>query len=174
MFEYANAGVDGVNWETSLGNYDAPFTFNSSTSGHTTTYTLNAVTPLYYGMLLFQNATQNGARLLPASIDTPANLKAWATVDASGNRRLVLINKDEIQNGTVSVSMPGYRQATVLRLIAPSYQSTSGVKLAGQTFDGSTDGSIQGAQVLETIEGNNGAFELPMPVTSAALVVFTE
>ena len=174
MFEYANVGVDGVNWEASDGNYVTPFYFASVTSKGRTTFTLNSVAPLYYGLLLFQNATQNGAKLLSVSLDTPANLKAWATIDASGTPRLVVINKDEVQNGNVSVSLPGYTQATVLRLTAPSYQSTSGVTLAGQTFDGSTDGTIRGTQTLETIDGTNGVFQLPMSITSAALVVFTK
>ncbi len=172
MFEYAQVGVDGVNWEASVGNYDAPFLFNSSTTGGKTSYSLSAVTPLYYGLLVFQNATQNGARLLPVNLDTPANMKAWATVDASGDPRLVVINKDEVQTGTVSISLPGYTQANVLRLTAPSYQATSGVTLGGQTFDGSTDGTIQGTQTVETIEGNGGVFQLPMSITSAALVTF--
>ena len=88
MFEYANAGVDGVNWEASDGNYDNPFTFNSSTSKGLTTYTLSSINPLYYGLLLFQAATVNGTQLLPVSISTPANLKAWATIDKSGVPRL--------------------------------------------------------------------------------------
>jgi hypothetical protein len=72
------------------------------------------------------------------------------------------------------VSMPGYNHATVLRLTAPSYTSTSGIKFGGQTFDGSTDGTIQGTQTTETIEGVNGVFQLPMTVTSAALMTLTQ
>jgi hypothetical protein len=94
-------------------------------------------------------------------------------VDSSGTTRLAIINKDETSTGTVEVSEPGYTKATVLRLQAPSYSSTSGVTFAGQTFDGSTDGTLQGSQTVQTITGTNGVFQLTMPVTSAALVVFS-
>ena len=66
----------------------------------------------------------------------------------------------------------GFSQAQVLRLTAPSYLSTSGVVFAGQTFDGSTTGLIQGTQTAENVAASQGVFQIPMPVTSAALVIF--
>jgi hypothetical protein len=173
MFEYANEGLDGVNWQTDSGNYDAPFYFNTTTTNGVSTYTLSSVNPLYYGLLFFQAATGNRARILPLKLTTQANLKAWATVDASGAPRLAIINKDETLSGTIAVNLPGYSHATVRRLTAPSYQSTGGVTFAGQTLDGSPDGTLQGSQTVESIDGINGAFQLPIGVTSAALVTFT-
>jgi hypothetical protein len=85
----------------------------------------------------------------------------------------VLLNKDEGATGNVSVSIHGYDHAQIYRLSAPSYQSTTGVSFAGQTFDGSGDGTIQGTQIVETVDAENGLFQISMPVTSAALVVFT-
>lgn len=173
MFEYANVGVDGVNWETSSGNYDHPFFFETATTGGITSYTLTSVSPLYYGMLLFQQATANHSSLLPATVDTTANLKCWPTVDSNGTHRLTILNKDETQSGAVAVNLPGYSVATISRLTAPSYTSTTGVTLGGQTFDTSVDGKIQGSPTTETVQGINGMFSIPMPVTSAALVVFS-
>jgi hypothetical protein len=49
----------------------------------------------------------------------------------------------------------------------------SGATFAGQTFDGSTNGVIQGTQAIESVTGPDGVFEVPMPITSAALVIFT-
>jgi hypothetical protein len=47
--------------------------------------------------------------------------------------------------------------------------------LGGQTFDGSTDGTIQGQQVTTTITGQDGAFTLPnMPITTAAIIDFNQ
>ena len=175
MFEYANAGVDGVNWETSSGNSDPPFYFEtaSDASGTNTTYSLTSVTPLYYGMLFFEEATANHSSLLPVTVNTTANLKCWPTVDANGTNRLTILNKDETQSGTVMVTMPGYNVATITWLTAQSFTSTSGVTLGGQTFDSSTDGNILGTPSTETVQGNNGVFAIDMPVTSAALVVFS-
>jgi glycosyl hydrolase family 79 len=173
MFEYASEGVDGVNWHGGGTASYSPFTFLISASGATTTYT-PVINPLYYGLVFFQAATGNNAQLLPVTVNTQANLTAWATVDASGTPRLVIINKDETSAGTTEVTLSGYTHASVLRLTAPSYQSTTGVTFAGQTFDGSADGTIQGTQAVETIDGDNGIFQIPMPTTSASLVVFTQ
>jgi len=77
-------------------------------------------------------------------------------------------------SGTVNITLSGYSHAQIYRLTAPTYQSTSGVTFAGQTFDGSKDGVIQGAQTIESIDVSDGIFQIPMPITSAALVIFTK
>jgi hypothetical protein len=174
MFEYVSVGVDGVNWQTGSLSYNPynAFTISSDSVAGVNTYSAT-VNPLYYGLLFFQAATGKGARLLPVTLGTQANLKAWATVDASGTESLVLINKDETATGTVAITAAGYSHAQIYRLTAPSYQSTSGVMFAGQTFDGSTNGVIQGTQAIESVTGSDGVFEVPMLITSAALVTFT-
>jgi hypothetical protein len=174
MFNYGNAGVDGVNWHFGTNAIYAPFAIKEKTVGTSISYSLTSVTPLYYGLLFFQAATGNSAHLLPVTLDTQANLTGWATVDASGTPRLAIINKDENSTGTVNVVLNGYSHAQVYRLTAPNYLSTSGVTFAGQTFDGSTDGVIQGTQTVDSIDVADGAFQIPMPITSAALVVFTK
>jgi hypothetical protein len=174
MFEYANVGVDGINWLTSDGNYDSPFYIVHNWSKGVSTYTLTSVTPLYSGLLFFQAATPNQSRFLPVNVSTRANLKAWATLDASGTARVVILNKDEFQAGTVAINMPGYSRASVLRLLAPSYKSTTRVTFAGQTFDGSTDGAPHGERTVENIAGVGGVFQIPVAVTSGALVVFSK
>jgi hypothetical protein len=95
-------------------------------------------------------------------------------MDASHTPRLVLINKDRSSTGTVDVTLSGYNHAQIYRLTAPSYQSTTRVTFAGQTFDGSKNGVIQGTQTVESVDVSNGVFQIPMPITSAALVVFTK
>jgi len=174
MFEYVNVGVDGVNWH---GGGNAPYTYfqlNYTTVGGINTYSLTSVSPLYYGLVFFQAATGNGAHLLPVTLNTQANLKTWATIDASGTPRLAIINKDELSSGTVQVTFPGFNTAEVFLLTAPSYQSTAGVTFAGQTFDGSTSGLIQGQQSIQNVAGSNGIFQFPIPITSAELVVFSK
>jgi hypothetical protein len=173
MFEYANVGVDGVNWHGGGGSAYTYFDIQAAQAEGASTFTLTAVNPLYYGLLFFQAATGNGAHLLPVALSTQANLKAWATVDASGTSRLVLLNKDENSTGAVDITLSGYSHAQIYRLTAPSYLSTSGVTFAGQTFDGSTNGVIQGTQTIESVDVSDGVFEVPMPITSAALVIFT-
>jgi hypothetical protein len=173
MYQFASEGVDGMNWETSDANLSAPFYAAISGTASKPTYSLTFVHPLYYGLLFFQAATGKGARLLPVDLVTSSNLTAWATADSSGTPSVVIINKDQAATGTVEVTEPGYSKASIFRLSAPSYKSTSGVTFAGQTFDGSKDGTIQGSAAIETVTGSNGVFQLQMPVTSAALVVFS-
>ncbi len=105
-------------------------------------------------------------------MNTPANLAAWATIPTGRTPRVAIINKDLTQTGTVAIAMPGYKQAQVLLLTAPSYNSTAGVTLAGQTLDGSTTGLLHGTKTEQTILSVNGIFYLPMAITSAALVIF--
>lgn len=172
MFEYANVGVDGVNWHFSNGEGGAPFSFDISTANGKTSYRLDSVNPLYYGMLFFQQATQRNSRLLPVQVGTNANLKGWATKDSSGTIRLALINKDIKASGIIDVYVPGSRRATIATLAAPSYWSSKGVTFAGQTFDGSPDGAFQGVQSTETVAGEDGYFEISMSSTTAALITF--
>ena len=173
MFGLAQVGVDGVNWQTSPGNVSAPFVFNvTAVTSTTNSYALQSVSPLYYGLLLFQQATANQAKLVPVTVTTGANVTAWATLDSTEDEeRVVILNKDEANSGKVALNAPGYTSATVTRLLAPSYSSTSGVTLGGQTFDGSSDGSIQGTLTQETYTSSNGQFEINMPTVSGAMVV---
>ena len=173
MFEYANAGVDGVNWEADGSNFCSPFIFTRTTSGQTNSYELKAATPLYYGMIFFQASVGRGAKLLPVEVDTKANVKVWATEDERGAIRLAIINKDEVAQGPVIFQMPGYSRATVSRLIAPSYTSLDSVTFAGRTLDGSVDGKLPSAEKTESFTAVNGSFAIPLTTTSAALVTFS-
>jgi hypothetical protein len=106
------------------------------------------------------------------SLTTQANIniKAWATIDGTQTIRLLLLNKDENASGAISVSLTGYGQATVTRLMAPSYSSTTGVTLGGLTFDGSMDGTAQGAAYSEIAQPVSGVYTVAMPAVSAALL----
>lgn len=170
MFAFLANGVDGVNWHTSAGSSYNAFNLNAVTKSGKTTYTLSGVNPLYYGMLMFAQATGNGAKLLPISNLTNANLDVWATIDNSGTVHVVAINKDETQTGTLQISVPGYTQGVALPLTASTYTATTGVRYAGQTFDGSTNGTIQGTQVTQTVTPSNGVFSISVPTTSAILL----
>jgi len=174
MFAFVAKGVDGVNWHNSAGTVYNAFDMNVATKSGKNTYTLADVNPLYYGLLMFAQATGNGAKMLPISNLTNANLDVWATVDNSGTVHVVVINKDEAQTGSVQISVPGYNNAVALPLTAPSYTATNGIRYAGQTFDGSTNGTIQGSQVTQTITPNNGVFSISVPTTSAVLLNLTQ
>jgi len=166
-------GVDGVNFFGDNDNNYSLFIFNSSTSGAgAVTYSITAgsIRPQYYGLLMFQQATQNSAKFLPVSYSTTANLKTYAWLDAAGNIRVLVLNKDESAGGVFSVTVPGYGNARLTRLTAPLYTSTTGVLYNGQTLDTSTDGTLQGAPYGEIIAPSAGVYSFAMPITSAVLL----
>ncbi|MGB6429005.1 MAG: glycosyl hydrolase family 79 C-terminal domain-containing protein [Candidatus Acidiferrales bacterium] len=170
MFGFASVGVDGVNFHNGNGGAYALFQFNINTATTPYTYSIESIRPEYYGLLFFQQATAHGSKLLPGTLTTAANLKVWATLDDTGNVRVALINKDETATGVVTITLSGYGNATVTRLLAPTYQSTSGITLGGQTFDGSTDGTAQGTAYGEIVAPQNGIYTVAIGPTSAALV----
>ena len=171
MFEYAKVGVDGVNWHGNVSCYYCAFTFANASVASTHPYTLQKVAPLYYGMLFFQQAASNNARLLPVGVNTGANVKVWATKDQSGTVHVMIINKDENFSGNVQIKLEGYGAGQLTRLAAPSYKSTDGVTIAGQTFDSSIDGKPLGTRVTEPVESDNGGiYTVSVQPTSAALL----
>lgn len=178
-FSYANAGISGVNFftpgdVTTTHPYSPfDFTFTSNSNG-TRTYAVRDINPLYYGLLLFAETVQNKAQLLPVMLTTTANIKTWATIDANGTIRLLILNKDEIASGPISIALSGYGQALVARLTAPSYSSITGVALGGQTFDGSSDGVLQGTSYQEIVQASSGSYTIAVPAVSAALVTIQQ
>jgi Glycosyl hydrolase family 79 C-terminal beta domain len=170
MFEFANVGVDGVNFHNGNGGGYSLFQFNTAIMGNTTTYSVASIRPEYYGLLFFQMATANTPKLLPVTLNAAANLKVWATIDAQGVVRIVLINKDETLQGAASVSLAGYGTASVTRLTAANYQATSGISIGGQTFDGSQDGTPQGTAFTEAAPASAGVYSVALAPTSAALL----
>ncbi len=170
MFEYANAGIDGVNWHgTSNCNYCA-FSFNVQTLAGKRLYTLQQVNPLYYGLLFFHQATANGARLLPVTLAASPNIKVWATIDQAGTTHVAILNKDESYSGTIAIHLPGHPQASVSRLVAPGYQAVAGVSIGGQSFDGSMDGKLIGTPLVELADPSNGTYSITMQPVSAVLL----
>jgi hypothetical protein len=167
LFGLANAGVRNVNFHMFNGAFYAPVDF-----GLRNGVRVGRVKPLFYGMLLFNRALRQHARLLPAGPNPPgATLKTWATVDPAGTRRVVLINKSRTGRA-VALSIPGGGAAArVQRLLAPAGGATKGVTFAGQTYGTSTaDGELTGKAKVERVKRRSGSFRIAMPPVSAALV----
>ncbi len=174
MFNVANLGIDGVNWHSGQGTYYQLFQFNDHASGGKHTFTVAQVNPIYYGLLVFAQMGGRGAKLLPVTTLTDANVSIWATVDKNSTAHVVVINKDETATGNVHITLPGYTTGTVRYLSAANYSATNGVTLGGQTFDESPEGTLRGQLVTTTITANDGVFILPnMPITSAAVIDFS-
>ncbi|MGB9417789.1 MAG: glycosyl hydrolase family 79 C-terminal domain-containing protein [Acidobacteriaceae bacterium] len=183
----AAEGVDGINMHGGMlagrgYNYYTPFFITAGGGG---SFSLNnrgsspATAPLYYGMLFFARAI-NGAHstISAAPVSTNANIDGWSTVDGAGTERLIMVNRD-IAHGAQVVVAQSASTASVCYLEAPSYSSTSGLKIfsnfAGttyQTFDTSTDGSPTGTVGWNVLTPNDGSFEIPIGPAQAAIVTF--
>jgi hypothetical protein len=176
MFNYLNNGVDGVNWNADNASYRlAYFAAPKNNSAGIAEYETTQVNPLYYGLLVFSQMAGNGAKLLPVTTTTEANVSVWATVDNNSTTHLIVINKDRSATGGVQITLPGYTTGTVRYLSGAIYSAVNGVTLGGQTFDGTTDGTIRGKLVTSTVTGKDGVFTLPnMPITSAAVIDFVK
>jgi hypothetical protein len=176
MFAEAAVGVDGVNWHGTTGCIYCPFTLGTQVENGINTFRLQQVNPIYYGLLFFHDATQNSAKMLPATVtsSTGANIKVWATQDASGTVRVAILNKDEVFTGNVSVTLPGFGTATAVRMAAPNYKSTAGITFGGQTFDNSFDGNLIGTPMNESVTPANSVYTVAMQPTSAVLLTLTK
>jgi hypothetical protein len=169
MFNLASVGTDGVNIFSDEGNYDLLDFPSLSACTINVTSGCN-VDPNYYGFQLFQEATQNSAKFLPVSTTTSANVSVWATIDAAGIIRIAVLNKDQTNSGTVGITLAGYGNASLKTLTAPSVTATRGVSYGGQTFDGSTDGTIQGTLSTTAVTPTSGVYTFAIAPTSAALI----
>jgi Glycosyl hydrolase family 79 C-terminal beta domain len=167
LFNLASVGVDGINVHTLPGAPYQLFSFKHTSHGWEA-----FVHPEYYGMLMFGQAFPRGAQLLPVSVSSSGPLKVWATRDASGNTRVVVINKDTLNSYQLQLQVPGWTSNAQLEsLSAPGVSATSGVKLGGQTFgDETRTGVLGGAPQTQTVAPASGTYTITIPPASAALL----
>jgi hypothetical protein len=167
MFNFAAAGVDGVNVHMLPGSNYELFTVSKSASGAFQAF----VHPEYYGLLMFAQAFPPGARLL--NVTAPAGpVKVWATEGSDGTVRVTLINKDPAAEHDVTLGVAGESDPGALEtLTAPSVASTSGVAIGGQTFgDQTTTGTLPGPPATTPVVPAAGAYTVPVPAGSAAML----
>jgi len=169
LFGLASVGVSGVNVHTFPGaGYEL---FKITKSGG---QWQAAVSPEYYGMLMFAEATPPGSRLLNVGSTGVPGVDVWATRAADGTVRAVLTNEGASAREIV-IHVPGkFRSATLTRLSAPSARATSGVTLGGQSFGAQTGtGVLAGAAQHPSVSGNDGRYLVELPAASAAMLALS-
>jgi hypothetical protein len=169
LFGLASVGVSGVNIHTFPGaGYEL---FKISRQGE---QWRAAVSPEYYGMLMFAQATPPGSHLLSVSPTGVPGVNVWATRATDGTVRVVLANEGA-RTHELAVRMPGnFKSAAVVRLTAPSASSTSGVTLGGQSFGSeTTSGRLAGPAHGASVGSADGRYHVEVPATSAAMLVLT-
>jgi hypothetical protein len=169
LFGLASVGVSGVNVHTFPGaGYEL---FKIAGSGG---QWRAAVSPEYYGMLMFAEATPPGSHLVSVrSVNVPG-VNVWATRATDGTVRVVLTNEGSSTH-ELAVRVPGkFDDATLTRLTAPSAGSRSGVTLGGQSFGAQTStGLLAGTPQHPSVSGDDGRYVVELPRVSAAMLVLS-
>jgi hypothetical protein len=167
MFNFANVGVQGVNFHMLPGSNYELFTPSQTSSGSWQAF----VHPEYYGLALFAQAFPPGARLLNVSAPSGPT-KVWATRAADGTIHVVVINQDTVNEHDVAVTVPGQTTpGTLESLTAPSITATSGVSLGGQTFGAETaTGTLPGPAFTTVATPAASVYTIPAPAASAEML----
>ena len=169
LFGLAEAGVRNVDFHTWTGSIYGPIDWRTVNGKK-----VAKVRPLFSAMLLFNRATPPGSKMLAVGPNAGgARLKTWGTIDRSGTRRFVAINKDHRLGRRLVLTLPedAARRVTVERLLAPGAKSENNVTFGGRGWGGTTaDGKPKGKRVIERVRTAKGQLRLIIPRASAALI----
>ena len=163
MFRLAAADAAGINLETGVNQLGFISSYSPLFDDGHRTY---SAAPEYYGMLAFAHGSHG--RLVHLTVDpASSNLGAYAVLDG-GRLSVTLINKDPGRTvDTNIVCDQRFSRASILRLTAPSLQSTNGVTLGGAAVNSA--GVWEPTQV-EKIAPANGKCSVHIAAASAAVV----
>ena len=138
------------------------------------------VLPIYYGLRFFALATANHSTIYRVNITDSSNahVKVYSLITKRGDVHVVLLHKDAstMQDAVVAlrlaipVAFSALPYASVVRLTAPSASSVHGVRLAGQTYDGSVDGGPVGEEQREWLKPADGLYTVRVGRLSAVLL----
>jgi len=173
LFEGKSAGVAGFNIHSGGSTSGAnPYDIAYLTSGGSTT-----VYAPYYGLLFFAQAIQNGAKPIPVTItQASGNMKVWATIDNSSVVRVMILEKDTdgtSNSHTVALNLgSSYTTTGTLTTLTGTsgVSETSNIYLAGQTFNGTTNGLLTGTPSSSSVTPSDGVYTLTVADGSAALL----
>jgi hypothetical protein len=128
------------------------------------------VRPEYYGMLLF--ALSGPGTLLETQLAAgTVDATAYAVKTASGGLNLVVVNKDTVQNMTLTIATnQNIQSATLQTMTGASLAATSGVTIQGATVN--PDGSFFPASA-DTLTPAGTQTTCFIPALTAALISIT-
>lgn len=147
LFTNAQLGMRAINFHSGYSLY-SPIWSTGTRSGGEVVYH-NQPAPLYYAMYAFNNNAEN-ATLLRTTVDSHANITAYAVRDTAGHLRVFVLNKDLNAAGPVTIHLSSpMGVGSLLRISAPSIASQD-ISYGGASFDGDT-GRLRGAPARATI-----------------------
>jgi hypothetical protein len=127
LFELWRAGAAGMNFHASGGSYDVMRARDTSAGWRA------RLAPLFTGLQLFEDALGPRPRLLAVAGCRPPHVKVWATRDAGGARRVLILNKGLRAPARLRVRAAGAARALVRTLDAGGRAAPElgGVRAAG-------------------------------------------
>ncbi len=130
----------------------------------------NTAEPLYDAMYLFAHHAE-GDHLLPASVNTQANIKAYAaSACARCAVNVFVLNKDLKAAGEVHIHLPAKMgKASLLLVNAPKLDSTAAdVRYGGGQFD--ERGHLPAPHTVAVRPDSHGDYDFTLPNASIALL----
>jgi len=164
MYRLAAAQCSGVNMETGvnqLGFVSSYSPIGDDEHGH------YVAAPEFYGMLAFAHGASG--ELIHSELEAESlNLEAYATVKRDKQICVTLINKESDVDASISIdrSLP-FENGSVLRLSAPSLESSSGVTFGGSMVQ--SDGTWHAEEKVKIYVSNGNVLHLP--AASAAVLI---
>jgi hypothetical protein len=159
MFTLAQAGITGVNFHGGgTGNY-TPIAISSSG--------VVSVRPEYYG-ILFYKFSASGRFVKGRMSDTLANIGIYPLLCGTDSMRVALINKDSLIPYEVTIAgIPYNGTGSLVRLVAPSLHSTTGLKMGGDSIG---TGLPWAPSVFEIVPNSAGSYTVSIPAASAGVL----
>lgn len=167
LFEAADVGAAGVNVHMSEG-------FDHFSGAYDPVYFRShgplEVRPSFYGMLLFAQAIQDHARVIPVRYKTHVNVKIWAALAADGTLRVVVLNKSQHHQVVVHLRLGAKENVILKTLTAPTVLTQRHINYGGRSFYGSVDGKLRGAKIVTFAQNSSGYVRVPVAPYSAELI----
>ena len=166
MFNFAKAGVQGVNFHMLPGSHYELFSVSKTHGGGWQAF----VHPEYYGLQMFAQADPAGARLLNVRARSGPT-KVWATKESDGTIHVVVINQDPATEHDVAVTVPGQTATgTIESLTAPSLSATSGVQLGDESYGAETTTGTLPTLTQAASAPASSVYTIPAPAASAQML----
>jgi hypothetical protein len=127
--------------------------------------------PLYYGMLLFHYATEDGGSVVPLTLTSDENVSAHAILGTDKALRVVIINKSSTAV-SATVSVPNYSAGTLLSLRAPTLSSTNHVTFGGRAVNKATGVWTPNPADETPVSVTDGSSVFTVPSRTAVVVTF--
>jgi len=165
MYKLAALRCSGVNMETGvnqLGFISSYSPIGDDQHGH------YVAAPEFYGMLAF--ALGSAGELVDSQLRAGnSNLDGYAVLKPDNQLCITLINKEPDLDAAVTIepTLP-FQNGSVLRLSAPSLESSSGLTLGGATVKSDGTWSADSGQRIQT---SDGRVLLHVPAASAAVLI---